>query len=295
MQDLGQDLLLQLGQRLGHQRGQLILLGRAAHQSGRDRGVLGAGVGVAVRVACAIRRARGRLAGPDLVVADAQEDQFLHRAGIDVAADHGDQHRVTRDGPGRLAVQPGPAIPRADRGGRPRRRPAGPVLGDPSVLQDAQSLIHLAELGEVDVDQGLDRLPGPLGQQIRGQQPPHRLPQRVMIALRPGPQVPAARRGRQRIQHRLHHRRALRGQIPADHPGPLERRVKRHAPVQVPVVLILGVRRRGPVPDLRADRGQRPQVRPGPGRRHQELLGLVPVLRGDGAGPPGQLQRHRLV
>jgi len=50
----------------------------------------------------------------------------------------------------------------------------------------------------------------------------------------------------------------------------------------------------GTVADLGADRGQRPWVGPGPGGSDEDLLGLVPVLIGDGAGPPGQLQGDRL-
>ena len=186
-----------------------------------------------------------------------------------------------------------PPSPVADRRRRAVRGPPGPVLRDPRVLQRRPG-VPVGELGEGDVDQGLDRLPGPLREQARGQQPAHRLFQRVVVPLRPGPQVPAPRRGGQRVQHRLHHRGALRGQVPADDAGAVQRRLQRHAPVQVPAVLILRVRLRGPVPDLRADRGQRPQARPGPGRGHHDLLGLGPVVRRDGPGPLGQLQRDRL-
>ena len=81
-----------------------------------------------------------------------------------------------------------------------------------------------------------------------------------MVTLRPGPQVPATRRGRQRIQHRLDHRRALRGQIPAQDTRPVKSGLERHTPVQVRV--IGWVRRSGPVQDLRADRSQRLLIRP---------------------------------
>jgi hypothetical protein len=46
--------------------------------------------------------------------------------------------------------------------------------------------------------------------------------------------------------------------------------------------------------DLGADRGQGPQVRPGPGGGHQDFFGLVPDLGRDRPGPLGQLQRDRL-
>ena len=69
-----------------------------------------------------------------------------------------------------------------------------PVLRDPLVFEDSV-VVHLAELGEVDVDQGLDRLTGPLGQQIGGQETAHRLGERIVVALGAGAQVLAALRG----------------------------------------------------------------------------------------------------
>lgn len=56
--------------------------------------------------------------------------------------------------------------------------PPGPVLLDPLVLQHRPGA-HLDQLADVDVRQGLDRLPGPGGQQPAGQQPAHRLLKRV--------------------------------------------------------------------------------------------------------------------
>jgi hypothetical protein len=115
-----------------------------------------------------------------------------------------------------------------------------------------------------------------------------------MVALRRRPQVPAPARGGQRVQHRLHHRRALRGQVTAEHPGAVEGGVHEQRPVQVPVIVILRVRRGCAVPDLGADRGQLAQPGPGPRRRDEDLLGLAPVFIGDRGGPPGQLQRDGL-
>ena len=225
------------------------------------------------------------------MVADAQGDQLLHRAGVDVAGDHGDDHRVAGRGAGLVSRQPRAAVPGGHRRGGAAGSPPRPVRPDPGVLQ-RRAGIQLAQLGEGDVDQGLDRLPGPAGQQAGGQQPAHRLLQRVMVTLRPGPQVPATRRGRQRIQHRLDHRRALRGQIPAQDTRPVKSGLERHTPVQVRV--IGWVRRSGPVQDLRADRSQRLLIRPGPGRRHHDLLGRAAELHRDPPGPPGHPQRHRL-
>ncbi len=172
------------------------------------------------------------------------------------------------------------------------RSPPGPVLADPLVLQRGV-LVQLAELGEVDVHQGLDRLPGPPGQQIRGQQAAHRLGQRIVVPLRAGAQVPAARGGGQGVQDGLHHRGAFGGQVAVDDAGAVQGGVQGQPAVQVLVVVGVGVGPGGAGADLRADRGQCPQVRPGPGGGDQDLLGLVPVLAGDGPGPPGQLQGDR--
>ena len=54
----------------------------------------------------------------------------------------------------------------------------------------------------------------------------------MALTLRAGPQVPAPRRGRQGIQHRLDHRRAFGGQVTADDAGAVQAGVQGHPPVQ---------------------------------------------------------------
>ena len=146
-----------------------------------------------------------------------------------------------------------------------------------------ESDVQLAQVGERHVDQGLDRLPGPLRQQAGGQQPLHRLGQRVVVALRPGPQVPGPGRGRQGVQDGLDHGGALGGQVAAQDPGAVQGGVQEQRPVQAP-----GPGRRGPAGRSGTGSprrsGQRPQVRPGPGRGDEDLLGLG---RGTRPGSPG--------
>ena len=69
-----------------------------------------------------------------------------------------------------------------------------------------------------DVHPDLDRLPGPLRQQVRGGQPAHRLGQRVVVPLLLGPVVLLPGRGGQRVQHRRDRRGALRRSGPRASP-----------------------------------------------------------------------------
>jgi hypothetical protein len=48
--------------------------------------------------------------GAGMVVPGAQADQVVECCGVQLAGDHRDDHRVTRDRAGRVAGQPGPAI-----------------------------------------------------------------------------------------------------------------------------------------------------------------------------------------
>ena len=205
LQHLGQDLVLQHFQHLGR----CPVTGVRA-----VRGVRAAG---AIRVEGAVSAARGVAA--EAVVSRAQADQHLDCAGVEIAGNYGDEHRVAGHGPGGVAVQPGAAVAGADRRGGAVRGPPGPVLGDPLVLEDGV-LVQVEQLGEVDVHQRLDRLPGPLGQEIRGQQAPHGLFQRVVAALRVGAQVTGSLRHGQGVEDGLDHRGAFRGEIAADDSGP---------------------------------------------------------------------------
>ena len=100
-------------------------------------------------------------------------------------------------------------------------------------------------------------------------------------------------RGGQRVQHRADHLRALRRQVPVQHPGALERGLQLERPVLEVLVIGVLIRDWGPGPgvDLRGQPGQPRQVQP-PARRCQEdlLCGRAAVLRepgGPGADHPG--------
>jgi hypothetical protein len=100
LDDPGQDLLFQQSQRLGVP-----------------------GLSGLLRLPC-WSGLRGVSAG--MVVPGAQADQVVECCGVQLAGDHRDDHRVTRDRAGRVAGQPGPAIRRSGRcGGAVSGPPAG--------------------------------------------------------------------------------------------------------------------------------------------------------------------------
>jgi len=110
-----------------------------------------------------------------------------------------------------------------------------------------------------DVHPRLHRLPGPLRQQPGRQEPLHGLLQPVVEPLRLAAGILRPGRSRQRIQHRPHHRGALRRQIPVQHPGAAERGLQPHRPVLERRVFVV-VRGRGPGPGIDLP-GQPGQVR----------------------------------
>ena len=73
--------------------------------------------------------------------------------------------------------------------------------------------------------------PARSGSRLAGHQPPHRLGQRVVVPLVPGPVIVFAGLGAQRVQHPPDDLRALRGQVPVDDPGTAERGGQLHAAV----------------------------------------------------------------
>ena len=169
----------------------------------------------------------------------------------------------------------------------------------------APSCLQPHQVGQGDVHHGLNRLPGPLRQQPGGDQPPHRLLQRVMAALRLAPGILRPGRGRQRIQHRAHDRGALRGQVPGQHPGAPERGLQPHGPVLerlilaswpslLVLVLVLGPGQGAGV-DLPGQPGQVRHIRAARRRPQQDrirvLLALQRQLVGPAADGPGDRLR----
>ncbi len=95
-----------------------------------------------------------------------------------------------------------------------------------------------------------------------------------MIALLAGPGVLRAHRRGQRLQHRGHHRRALRRQVPRDDPGTAERGLDRDLAVLERLVrpaIVAAVRER-PGVHLRGQLNQAGQVRAGVSRGHQDRI-----------------------
>ncbi len=250
----------------------------------------GAAVAVAVRAGVA---AAGVVAEP--VELDAQPDQILQGAGVHVAGHERDHRGVARDGLGGVAVQPGPAATPAAGGGA--GAVPGPLRPDPGrpLLQQRRAAVQDHQVGQGDVHHGLDRLPGPLRQQARGDQPPHRFLQGVMAALRLAPGILRPGRGRQRVQHRGQNGGALRGEIPGQDPGALERGLQLHRPVAERLVLVLVfVLGEGPGVDLPGQPGQVRHIRAARRRPEQDRVRVLLAVRRELVGPAADGPRDRL-
>ncbi len=115
----------------------------------------------------------GGAAGLRPVAGQEQVHQLVQGGGADVAGDDGHDGRIARGG---FSFGPGEQAVLAAGGGPPGGLGAG-AAGQ--VAQLAQSQVH----------QDLGRLPGPAGHHAGGDQPPARLTQRVVAALRRGPGV----------------------------------------------------------------------------------------------------------
>jgi hypothetical protein len=113
----------------------------------------------------------------------------------------------------------------------------------------------------------------------------HRVLERVMVTLITGPGVLRAHRGRQSAQHRGHHRRALRSQVPGDDASPGERGLHPElAVLEGRLRVVLGLRQ-GPGVDLGGQAGQIVLTGPGPGRGDQDVIGGGAAIGRELAGP----------
>jgi hypothetical protein len=125
----------------------------------------------------------------------AQPDQVLEGRGVDVAGDDGGHGRVARDSFGSVAVQPGAAVAPGLGGFGAAGGPGGADLRGPFVLQGGAA-VQPEQVGERDVGPDLDRLPGPLGQQVGSDEAAHGFVERVVVPLLPGPVILRAGRSR---------------------------------------------------------------------------------------------------
>jgi hypothetical protein len=141
---------------------------------------------------------------------------------------------------------------------------------------------------------GPDRLPGPLRQQPGRHQPAHRLGQRIVVSLVPGPVIVRGDWGGQGGQHPADQLGALRREIPVHHAGAAECGRQLQGPVaEVPVRVLIRQLGPGPLVHLREQRRQflQPQSR---GRGPEEhLVGVVPVLFRQFGGPQADQPAQR--
>ncbi len=134
--------------------------------------------------------------------------------------------------------------------------------------------------------------PGPLRQHPGGDQPGARLFQRIVVPLRCSPVILRAGRRAQRVQHRLHRRRAPGGQVALQPSRAAEGRPQPHRPVRETVLILIA----GGVPAVQVlgQSGQIDQIR-APVRSRQELaVGVSADGLGQPARPVAEQPRPRL-
>jgi len=134
--------------------------------------------------------------------------------------------------------------------------------------------------------------PRPAWDHVRADQQLAGLLQRVVEPLRLAAVVFRAALLAQRLQHRLHRRRALRRQVPGHPAGVVDRRTELQVPVLEPAVVI-GVGLPGPPPLVGGPRDDREvfEISPGGGGVDQQLVDALAQLSRQLAGPLGHLGR----
>ena len=138
----------------------MIACSTASHAAGG----VGGGRAAAAVAAGVVVAAGGVVAEP--VQLDAQPDQIVQGGRVHLAGHDRGHRRVAGDRGGGVAVQPRAAVATAGRGRGPV---PGPLRPDPAgpLLQQRRAALQHHQVGQRHVHQGLDRLPGPLGQQLR--------------------------------------------------------------------------------------------------------------------------------
>ena len=194
-----------------------------------------------------------------------------------------------------VAVIPGP-------GERPRqRRPARPAIGVRGGLGEAGRQPRLPggadpveQLVQIELQLQLDGLPGPLRQAPGGQQPPARLFEGVVLALRDAAGVLGAHLLAERGEDVLQRRGAPAGQVTGDPAGAAQGGVQPQAAVGEPVIAVL-IGAGGPAADLLRQRGQPGQVNPSGRGCGQDHVRVAPGPGRELVGPVGDLPgpRHR--
>ena len=146
--------------------------------------------------------------------------------------------------------------------------------------------LQAEQVGQGHVYPGLNRLTGPLRQQVAGRQSPHRFLQSIVVPLLLCAGVLGPRRSRQCVQHLADHRRALRGQVPVENARALEGCLQPHPAIGEVAARVL-IRQVGPGPlvHLREQCRQVRQPQPGGRGLHQQLIGLVAELLRQLVGP----------
>ena len=239
----------------------------------RTGGPAGAGSGLAPRVG---------LAGSGLVTGAVGEQE---RAGqpvqggpVHVPGHHRHHRGITRR---RLRLRAGDPPRLRHPPGRPGSLGRRPARQPP-------------QLGQRHMQQHLSRLPRTPRHHPGPDQPPARLLQRIMAALRTGagilrPGLPA-----QRLQHRGQGGGTPRGQVSLGTASATEGDPQPEPPVPEPVLgRVDAAITAAPLIHLPGQAAERGQARAAPGRRDQDFIGVAEVLRRQPVGPVAQVPRPR--
>ena len=178
-----------------------------------------------------------------------------------------------------------PSLAALGRGGAVRG-PLGADLRGPLLLQRGAA-VQPEQVSQGDMRPDLDRLTGPLRQQARRDQAAHRLWPAHRGTAAPASGHPPPRPGRTAPPARPpDHRGALRVRSPVITPAPWNVVASRTPAVpEAPLRVLIGQVGAGPLVHLGEQRAQVPQLQARRGGRDQQLVGLLPELLRQLAGP----------
>ncbi len=217
-------------------------------------------------------------------------EQVIKGAEVGVGGDQGEQSRVADDALGGAAGEPRCAVAAGGLGGGAVAGPAGDEPVGPGPLEFG-AVVELDEVGEADVDDGLDRAAAFGREKVGAEQTQRCLVERVVHAGVAAPGVLGSGFLAQAGKHGPQRRRAFGGQFAGQDAGAVQGGLQPHR-AGVEVLAVILVRAQGTGQDLCRKAHQPGQIQAGPGGLDQDQVGFTAVrLVGDPAGQGHELAR----